>query len=213
MNRSTYRFTLDLQKHRSQMSIAVFQFDSAVRLCISLTDGGSPYLIKEGGRAIFYGMRSNNTPLIHNCMIDDTGVIIYDFNDQTAAEEGITHCNIRIYGNDGELISAPKFIIVAEERLVSDADVEMLKDSPLQALDSIQSTENDRVNAENARADAELERVNAELARVNAELERDEAERSRAEAEATRVAMWGDGAVFDELHTFAQTLINGGEEE
>lgn len=187
MNRSTYRFTLDLQKHRSQMSIAVFQYDSAVRLCISLTDGGNPYLIKEGGRAVFYGMRPDDTPLIHNCMIYDAGVVIYDFNDQTAAVEGITHCNIRIYGTEGELISAPKFTIVAEERLVSDADVEKLDDSLLASLDEIQVVEKDRVTAESARVAAEEARVSAETARAEAELERAEAETERINNENARI--------------------------
>lgn len=172
MNRSTYRFTLDLQKHRSQISIAVFQYDSAVRLYISLTDGGNPYRIEEGGRAVFYGKRPDDTPLCHNCMIDDTGRIIYDFNDQTASVEGITHCHINLYGKDGELITAPKFSIVAEERLVSDADIEKLEDSPLAALDEIQFAEMDRVEAETARVTAEEARAEAEANRISNEDER-----------------------------------------
>ena len=137
MNRSTYRFTLDLQKHQSQMSIAVFVHDSAVRLYISLTDGGNPYHIEKGGRAVFYGKRPNDTPLCHNCMIDDTGRIIYDFNDQTASGVGITNCQIRIYDKDGELITAPRFSIVADERVVTETDIEKVDGSPLAALDQI----------------------------------------------------------------------------
>lgn len=194
MNRSTYRFTLDLQKHRSQMSIAVFVHDSAVRLIISLTDGGIPYHIESGGRAVFYGKRPNDTPLCHNCMIDDTGRIIYDFNDQTASVEGITDCQIRIYGRSGELVSAPRFIIVADERLVNDADIEKQEDSPLAALDEIQFAEIDRVGAETARAeaetaraDAEAERITNEQARIDAEVARIKNENERIDAEAERI--------------------------
>ncbi len=187
MNRSTYRFTLDLQKHRSQMAVAVFAHDSAVRFIISLTDGGNHYSIEEGGRAVFYGKRPDDIPLCHNCMIDDTGRVIYDFNDQTAAIEGITQCQIRIYGKDGELITAPRFIIVADERLVYDEDIEKLEDSPLAALDAIQFAEIDRVVAEKAREEAEKGRVEAEEARTETEEARGEAEAERAINESERV--------------------------
>lgn len=136
MNYSTYRFTLDLRKHESQMSIAVFTNDTAVRLCISLTDGGIPYHVGEGCRAVLYGKRPDDSPLIHNCMIDDTGRIIYDFNEHTASQRGITRCHIRLYGTDGELISAPRFIIVAEDGLVTDEDLNKIED-PLGAIDGL----------------------------------------------------------------------------
>lgn len=201
MNRSTYRFTLDLQKHRSQMSIAVFVHDSAVRLYISLTDGGNPYLIEQGGRAVFYGTRPDDTPLCHNCMIDDTGRIIYDFNDQTASVEGITNCQIRIYGKDGELITAPKFSIVADERFVAYTDIESLEDSPLDALDNIQFAEVERVEAESARADAEKARADAEEAREIAEAERANAEAVRISNEEARLANEGHLQITVNAHT------------
>jgi hypothetical protein len=176
------------------MSIAVFVHDSAVRLIISLTDGGIPYHIESGGRAVFYGKRPDDTPLCHNCMIDDTGRIIYDFNDQTASVEGITDCQIRIYGRSRELVSAPRFIIVADERPVNDADIEKQEDSPLAALDEIQFAEIERVDAETARAesekaraDAEAERITNEQARIDAEAVRIKNENERIDAEAERI--------------------------
>ena len=67
MNYSIYRFTLDLHRHQSNMSVAAFQYDSAVRLIISLTDGGKKYLIEEGSSAIFYGKRSDGVPQCLPC--------------------------------------------------------------------------------------------------------------------------------------------------
>ena len=208
MNRSTYRFTLDLQKHRSQMSIAVFVHDSAVRLIISLTDGGIPYHIESGGRAVFYGKRPDDTPLCHNCMIDDTGRIIYDFNDQTASVEGITDCQIRIYGRSRELVSAPRFIIVADERPVNDADIEKQEDSPLAALDEIQFAEIERVDAETARAEAETARADAEAVRITNELARIDAEAVRIKNENERIDAEAERIKNEEARIEAETAQN-----
>ena len=208
MNRSTYRFTLDLQKHRSQMSIAVFVHDSAVRLIISLTDGGIPYHIESGGRAVFYGKRPDDTPLCHNCMIDDTGRIIYDFNDQTASVEGITDCQIRIYGRSRELVSAPRFIIVADERPVNDADIEKQEDSPLAALDKIQFAEIERVDAETARAEAETARSDAEAVRITNELARIDAEAVRIKNENERIDAEAERIKNEEARIEAETAQN-----
>ena len=205
MNYSTYRFTLDLRKHESQMSIAVFAHDTAVRLCISLTDGGIPYHIEEGSRAVLYGKRPDDSPLINNCMIDDIGRIIYDFNEHTASQSGITRCHIRLYGADGELISAPRFIIVAEERLVTEDDLNTIED-PLGAIDALfvseqerktaeierTAAEHDRESAEEERKVSEQARVDAEQARVDAEIERTVAEDQRKQADESRGYLLAD---------------------
>jgi hypothetical protein len=206
MKYSTYRFTLDLQKHQSQISIAVFQYDTAVRLYISLTDGGIPYHISDGCRAIFYGKRPDGTDLVHPCAIEGNTRIIYDFNDQTACCEGTVDAQICLYGIDGEIIAAPRMIIVASARPVNPMNID-LQESPLSALEQIIASETarevaeaEREKAENGvfddglgytfkgRVQAEAERVSAEEARANAELERAEAEALRLTAEEGRVS-------------------------
>ena len=206
MKYSTYRFTLDLQKHQSQISIAVFQYDTAVRLYISLTDGGIPYHIADGCRAVFYGKRPDGTDLIHTCMIEGNTRIVYDFNDQTACSEGTVDAQICLYGIDGELITAPRLIIVVSERTVNPANID-LEGSPLSALEQIIASETSREIAEverdkaengvlddglgytfKGRVQVEQERVLAEEARANAEVERTAAETLRLSAEENRVA-------------------------
>lgn len=165
MNNSQYRFTLDLQKHQSQMSIAVFKNDTAIRLCISLTDGGKTYFIEDGCTAFLHGRRADEEPLIHRCMIKDNTEIIYDFEPTISCVEGIVKCNISLYGKDGKLITAPRFIVVVDERLVTDNDIDINGASPISALDQILGLEEERAEAEKRRAEAELARVNAEIAR------------------------------------------------
>lgn len=155
MKYSTYRFTLDLQKHQSQMSIAVFKHDTAVRLIISLTDGGKPYYIENECYGIFYGKRADNQELIHSCMIKDNTEIIYEFDPTTTAVEGLVKCQLRLYDgtnpNEPELITAPCFVIAVDERVVNDDDVEISGKSPTQALDELFLSEKGRKDAEHNR--------------------------------------------------------------
>lgn len=206
MNFSTYRFTLDLQRHQSQMSISVFQYDSAVRLYISLTDGGNPYYLEEGCTAILYGKKADGTALIHPCMIENNTRIIYDFNEKTASEVGVVNCKIRIYHGGKEILTAPRFIIVVDERLVKDEEIdihdESLTKGDLSALDQVLSTELERSEAEKVRIANENERIAAETtrigdesvrfsnetARIAAESARESAEVLRSEAENERIA-------------------------
>lgn len=174
MNYSTYRRTLDLQKHQSNLSIAVFQYDSAVRLILSFTDGGKPYLIKEGSQAVFYGKRPDDTPLCLPCIISNDSEIVFEFNDTVTAVLGMVNCQIRLYGkitvNAGgetvrELITAPRFTILVEQRVVDSDDVE-ITDSTLEALDQIFLDEVERWNNEKQRDDNEKIREANELQRI-----------------------------------------------
>ena len=167
MNYSTYRFTLDLQKHQSQMAIAVFKNDTAVKLYISLTDGGKPYLIGERSSAIFYGKRADSEPLIHKCEISESKTeIIYEFEPTTACVAVLVNAQIRLYGADQRLITAPSFTIMVDEKIVDDEDIDTGSDpSPLSALDRIFATESDRVEAELERDHSEAQRLFNEEAR------------------------------------------------
>jgi hypothetical protein len=104
-------------------------------------------------------------------MIRDNTEIIYDFESTTACVEGVVDCQIRLYGTNRELITAPKFTIVVDERVVGDDDFEV-DDDTLSAFDQIFLTENERISAEEDRVEAEEARAEAEEAREAAEAER-----------------------------------------
>lgn len=193
MRYSNYRFTLDLQKHQSQMSIAVFKNDTAVRLRISLTDGGKSYFIDDGCIAKFFATRSDDKELIHNCMIEGNTEIVYDFQPSTSCREGITNCQIRLYGLDGLLIAAPRFIIVVDERVVIDELVDLPEDN-LSGIDAMISAEvvrvaneTNRVNAEAIRVANEDNRAESEEIRITNEANRQNAESGRAANELARI--------------------------
>jgi hypothetical protein len=182
------------------MSIAVFKHDTAVKLRISLTDGGKPYSITQGCRAVFHGKRPDDRELVEPCMIQGNTEIIYTFSNSTAAKEGVVNCQLRLYGEieeDNELITAPRFTIVVDDRIVNDTDIELDDGETVQsALDRIIASENTREGNEAqrilndaARDDAEEARAKAEGDRIDAELRRAENEALRVEAEQNRGAV------------------------
>lgn len=190
MNYSTYRRTLDLQKHQSNLSIAVFQYDSAVRLILSFTDGGKPYLIREGSQAVFYGKRSDQTPLCLPCIIPNDSEIIFEFNDTVTAVLGMVNCEVRLYGTEKELITAPRFTIWVEPRVVDSDDVEIVE-STLEAVDKMFLDEIERTNNEAAREANELQRIANEEAREKkiAELENAKGDTISSTEEKTQTMM------------------------
>lgn len=201
MNYSIYRFTLDIHRTKSQVSIPVMFRDTGIKFYISLTDGGKPYFIEDGCRAVFSAKKHDGETLFNDCIIEDNTRIRYDFTEQTTNCEGMMNCEIRLYGTDGELITTPAFVVVVDHRVVYDSEV-LDSYSEATTLDSIITTERSRVDAEitrvdseagriaaeNARVVAEDVRVNAENARVAAETERATEEKERDKAEEKRIA-------------------------
>ena len=158
MNYSTYRFTLDIHQSRSQVSIPVMFQDTWVRFFINLTDGGKPYKIADGCRAVLYGKKADGTALVNDCeIIDDNTRIVYTFNEQTASCIGSVGCEIRLYGKDGLQLTTPSFAIWVEERVIKDDEIIESEDEK-SAIDRIFDSEDERVKAEAERQAAETAR-------------------------------------------------------
>lgn len=199
MNCSIFRFTLNMHNHRSQASVSAFRGDTAIRLYITITDGGTPYYINDGCTAILCGTKADGNKLYNRCVIENNSVIRYDFTEQTTSCIGVANCEITLYDTDGDVITSPKFVIVVDEREVSyEQIVESITEK--EALSALFVEEAKRVESETAREEAETKRDSAETARKNsedervvnekardsAETEREEAEKARAQAEAER---------------------------
>lgn len=156
MSPSIFRFTLDMHSHRSQATVSVFRRDTAVRLILTLSDGGKPFDIDAGCTAILSGTKADLSKLWDRCVIVGN-TIQYDFNEQTASCVGLVDCEITLYGTDGEVVTAPKFMIVVDEREVSSLDI--------QSTDHIDPFDPDKLvaiyQAEEARVEAENKRISA----------------------------------------------------
>lgn len=123
MNFSKHQFTLDIHTTVSQVIIPASYMDTAVKLNITLTDGGRPYKIAEGCKAIFFGKKSDGKALMTDCTIQGN-TICYTFTKQTATALGEVKCEIRIYGGQDDLIlTSPSFVILVTPKVVNDDDV------------------------------------------------------------------------------------------
>lgn len=156
MRFSTYRFTLNMHTHHSQASVSVFRGDTAVRLLITIVDGDIPFDIRDGYTAILSGTKADGTKLWDRCVIVGN-TIQYDFNEQTASCTGVTNCEVTLYDEDGGIMTAPKFIIVVDEREVGYTDIvssDHIDPFDPDKLVAIYNAEEERVEAEKARVEA-----------------------------------------------------------
>lgn len=202
MNSSNYRFSLDMHRAKSQISIPVMLGDTNRALHIILSDGGKPYIIEDGFIAKITIKRPTGTHIEDFCAIENNTTIVYQFsqNENTAAVAGLHECDITLYDQDGRIITSPEFSMVVNERILKYDDV-TLTDEDFTAVDAMiakeasrqnneanrVSAEADRAAAETARATAESERSSAEALRISAESERATAESGRVQAESQRV--------------------------
>lgn len=169
MNCACYRFSLSMQSTQSQVSLPILFNDTARTLLIKLVDNGKPYYINDGCRAVFYAQKADGKTLVNDCVIEKNAKIRYDFTAQTASAEGISKCEIRLYGSNGRLITSPKFIMVVDSRVVYDDQIIASYDE-FTTLDAIIATEHSRAEAETGRVEAETARA-ARFEEVLAEAE------------------------------------------
>lgn len=173
MNSSNYRFTLDLHKTQSQVSLPITLGDTARVLHISLSDGSIPYVIEDGCLAKIEIKRPTGTHLEAFCAIENNTAIKYDFaqNENTAAVEGVHDCAVILYHADGGVIGSPRFTMIVSDRVINSDDIDR-KDEDVLVIDAI-------IKAEAERQTAEAERKTAEIVRNEAEQRRSEAEEQR----------------------------------
>ena len=183
MNTSKFKFTLNLHKTQSQISLPVTRGDTARTLFISLSDGALPDFIEDGCLAKLEILRPTGTRLETFCPIENNATVVYEFsqNGNTAAVEGIHDCAVVLYDAEGHRIGSPRFTMIVSDRIINSDDIN-LSDDDVTAVDAMVAEEVKRQNAETARIRAESDRQSKEEARVSAEAERAAAEANRAEA-------------------------------
>lgn len=125
MRDSIYRINLDMHDHSSQVQITAKKGDNARSIYISLYEDGKPYVIEEGCSAVIMIKKPDGYIINNDCMIRLTdSVIIYEFTDQTVADDGLCECEIRLYGTEEDLVTSPRFTIRVTPTVYDDGQVE-----------------------------------------------------------------------------------------
>ena len=113
-------FSLDFTKTAPLEYIFVKTGDRNARILdITPLNSGKPYIIPEGAKALFIAKKPDGTDIIDNAEIDsESGHILVTLSNQTLAAEGITSCEIGLYGAEGEYLSSQHFYMKADEHLL-----------------------------------------------------------------------------------------------
>ena len=207
MYSSHFRFTLDLQKTQSQVSVPVTRGDTARSWLISFRDGAAPYALPDGTLAKLEIKRPTGTHIEEFCPIENRSAVRYSFsqNTNTAAVEGIHECAVILFDGEGNIIGSPRFMMIVSDRVVSSDDInlsdedKLIVESMVTEEASRQRAEAERINAESARIAAEAQRTQDEAARQTADTERALAEESRAK---------GFETLQKEINTAAASLVS-----
>ncbi len=152
MNTSNYRFSLDLHSTQSKVMIRAIVGDTGRRLSISLSDGNEPYFIRDGCLAKISIRRPSKSFAEDLCTIENNSVIVYEFKDYTAIEEGVHECSLTLYDSKGGVLGTPRFTMEVSGRVVKDGDIE-ISDYDHSVIDAIVEAEAERQAAEDDRRD------------------------------------------------------------
>ena len=123
MNDSIFRISLDIHEHGSQAVLKAKNTDTGRKLCVSLREGGTPYIIADDCYAAFKATKPDGTILFNDCTIEDNE-IVYEFTEQTCAAIGRSRCEIALYGPDDKLITSPRFALLVDGTIYPDGRVE-----------------------------------------------------------------------------------------
>ena len=230
MNYSIFRFTLNMHSLRSQTSIPVKWGDTGVRLYITITDGGAPYIFEKGCKAVLRARKADDTVLVNYCRIENESVVVYDFTEQTSSCPGIVECQIDLIGSDGKSIGSPNFVIMVDANVVynhelieSNSERDVLADL-VSAKDSAQASAEEAVHSansayessESAKASAEQASSNALASRQNMDTAISKAEEARNSAELAEDAVQDARNYADEasqtatdIKAYADAVIGG----
>lgn len=117
MERSNFRFTLDIRDSSGGCQLDMKRGDTHRRLCITLSDGGCPYVITEDVFVVLMAKTPDDRLLYTSCDLVN-GEVICDLPSAYTAVEGLTRCELRLYdapftdeGDEEQLLTTCTFII------------------------------------------------------------------------------------------------------
>ena len=125
-----FKITLDVHRIGSQVIIPAFRGDSGYTIIVTLMESGKPFQISDGSVAFFEGVKPDGNYLCNACTIEDNK-IIYDFRStvegdepcQTTSVVGSVECQFKLIGENGGIISSPKFTLLVEDVVYNEQEI------------------------------------------------------------------------------------------
>lgn len=118
------KIRIPLDKPLSRIVVSVKKNDANTRkLCITLTNNGVVYELKNIKMAAVKGIKPDNTIFYNDCVID-CNEIQYTLTSKSIAVEGCVKCELVLYGDDTEVITSARFDIYVYDSVFDDDVIE-----------------------------------------------------------------------------------------
>lgn len=119
MTNSSYKISLDIHDHGSNVSLKTKRGDTSRVLYITLMDGRNPYIISNDSYAVFTAKKADGNILYNHCSIIGN-TICYAFTPQTCVVAGKLDCEIKLYGDGGTLLTSARFSMIVEDTVYNE---------------------------------------------------------------------------------------------
>ena len=167
MERSVMDITLELTRTYSPETVTVKRGDTHRSLRIHLTDGGRPYPIDGKCNAIFTAVKPDGSHLYNACRVEDT--IIYDLTPQTTAIPGELECELRLYGENGALLTSAAFVLTVGDTVYADGDENIASTGEVTALTKLVSNATEKLSQMDAVLKNEVNHATIDDSKVGAD--------------------------------------------
>lgn len=118
------KLKLSLDRPLSRCSVSVKKNDTFTRtLYITLVNNGSVYVLDNVQVAAVKAVKPDGHRIYNTCIIRDNE-IIYQMTNQTICVPGTVHCELKLFGYDGETLTTAEFSIEVYENLFDDGELE-----------------------------------------------------------------------------------------
>lgn len=144
MTNSSYKISLDIHDHGSNVSLKTKRGDTGRILYITLMDGRNPYIISNDSYAVFTAKKADGNILFNHCSIIGN-TISYAFTPQTCAAAGKLECEIKLYGDGDKLLTGARFSLLVEDTVYNE-EIEVGSEKEVGALTHLVSEANKLVN-------------------------------------------------------------------